>query len=198
MPFHIIIHKKIVSCLFSCRAMRLLLISNHAVLQTYHMISPRCCRLNLWTFCNPSTSDLTGQTMTETVKFHAIVANAIDYSRPVARGVQGVRHTKSAESSTFSHKVGHKWGFCRRAKGARFKKSTFGVKRSTFWWFSPPQIQSWLQALTTVTIVDSRWSKNLWSSRSYHVLKPYDFTDAENYNCGPSLIQVCHVFQDIP
>ena len=47
-------------------------------------------------------------------------------SRPVARG-GGVRCNppKSAKRSTFSHKVGQKWGFCRRVRGVRFKKVHF-------------------------------------------------------------------------
>ena len=53
--------------------------------------------------------------------------------RPVARGV-GVRGCdapppKSAKRSAFSHKVAQKWGFCRRVKGVKSKKSTFRVQK---------------------------------------------------------------------
>ena len=47
---------------------------------------------------------------------------------------------KSAKRSTFSHKVGQKWGFCRRVRGGEVQKSPlFGSKRSTFSGFRTPQ-----------------------------------------------------------
>ena len=56
-------------------------------------------------------------------------------SRPVARGCGGcdAPPPQSAKRSTFSHKVGQKWGFCRRVRGGEVQKSPlFGSKRSTF------------------------------------------------------------------
>ena len=55
--------------------------------------------------------------------------------RPVARGCD----PKSAKRSTFTHKMGQKWRFCRRVKGGgvRFKKSTFGVQKVHFWGVPP-------------------------------------------------------------
>ena len=48
---------------------------------------------------------------------------------------------KSAKRSTFSHKVGQKWGFCRRVWGWGSESPLFGSKRSTFWGFrTPPKI----------------------------------------------------------
>ena len=71
--------------------------------------------------------------------------------RPVAGGgggggggdAEGVMHPQSAKRSTFSHKMGLKWGFCRRVKGVRFKKSTFWSKRSTFWRSHTPPKKNW-------------------------------------------------------
>ena len=60
--------------------------------------------------------------------------------RPVARGCGGCdAPPKSAKRSTFSHKVGQKWGFCRRVRGVRFKKVHFlGPKGPLFWGPAPP------------------------------------------------------------
>ena len=41
-------------------------------------------------------------------------------------------HPKSAKRSTFCHKVGQKWHFCRRVIGVRFKKSTIWVQKVHF------------------------------------------------------------------
>ena len=58
-------------------------------------------------------------------------------SRPVARGCDAP--PKSAKRSTFSHKVGQKWGFCRRVRGVRFKKVHFlGPKDPLFGGPAPP------------------------------------------------------------
>ena len=56
---------------------------------------------------------------------------SIAQCRPVARGYDAP--PKSAKRSTFSHKVGQKWGFCRRVRGVRFKKiHFFGPKGPLF------------------------------------------------------------------
>ena len=56
--------------------------------------------------------------------------------RPVA-----VAPPKSAKRSTFSHKVGQKWGFCRRVRGVRFKKVHFlGPKGPLLGVPHPPKI----------------------------------------------------------
>ena len=48
---------------------------------------------------------------------------------------------KSAKRSTFSHKMGQKWGFCRRVRGVRFKKVHFlGPKGPLFGGPAPPKI----------------------------------------------------------
>ena len=62
---------------------------------------------------------------------------------------------KSAKRSTSGHKVGQKWGFCRRVyKGGEVQKSPlFGSKRSTFWGSRTPQNQSWLQACSQWKVV---------------------------------------------
>ena len=52
---------------------------------------------------------------------------SVDKFRSVNRGVQEVQCTpsKSAKRSTFSHKVGQKWGFCKRVKGDEVQKVHF-------------------------------------------------------------------------
>ena len=62
-------------------------------------------------------------------------------SKPIAKGCNAP--PKSAKRSTFSHKMGQKWGFCRRVKGSEVQKSKyplFGFKRSTFLGSCTPQI----------------------------------------------------------
>ena len=64
---------------------------------------------------------------------------------PVAGGRgAGVRAPpKSAKRSTFSHKVGQEWGFCRRVRGVRFKKVHFlGPKDPLFGGLAPPPPKS--------------------------------------------------------
>ena len=64
---------------------------------------------------------------------------------------QGVQHTtsnlqKGPLLATKTVKVCQKWGFCRRAKGVRFKKSTLGPKGRLFGGSTPYQNQPWLRA----------------------------------------------------
>ena len=64
-------------------------------------------------------------------------------SRPVARGVcRGATHPlKSAKRSTFSHKMGKKWGICKRVKGGEVQKVNFlGPKGPHFGGSAPPKI----------------------------------------------------------
>ena len=43
---------------------------------------------------------------------------------------RGAMHPpKSAKRSTFNHKMGQKWGVCKRVKGMRFRKFTLWVQK---------------------------------------------------------------------
>ena len=69
--------------------------------------------------------------------------------RPVARGGT-MQPPKSAKRSTSVHKMGQKWGFCRRVKGGEVQKVHFlGPKCPLFGVPPPPQKkkknQSWLR-----------------------------------------------------
>ena len=56
----------------------------------------------------------------------------------------------------FMPQSGPKWGFFRRVKGVRFKKSTFlSPKGLLSGGFTPPQNQSWLRSC-----LQNNWSKN--------------------------------------
>ena len=58
-----------------------------------------------------------------------------------SQGVQGCNAPpKSAKRPTFSHKMGQKWGFCKRVKGVRFKKSTFLVQKGPHFWGPAPPV----------------------------------------------------------
>ena len=72
--------------------------------------------------------------------FYELACQNISENRPVARGVRGCdAPPKSAKRSTFSHKVGQKWGFCRRVKGGEVQKVHFlGSKGPLFWGPVPP------------------------------------------------------------
>ena len=77
-------------------------------------------------------------------------------SRPVAGGVRGCDAPhKSAERSTFSHKVGQKWGFCRRVRGGEVQKSQL------FEGSAPPQNRSWLRAWGQVEHILTTYMANL-------------------------------------
>ena len=70
-------------------------------------------------------------------------------TRPVVRGGAGgaTHHPKSPKRSTFSHKMGQKWVFCRRVKGDEVQKVHFlGPKGPLFGGTAPPLNRSWLRA----------------------------------------------------
>ena len=81
--------------------------------------------------------------------------------RPVARGYD--TPPKSAKRSTFSYKMGQKWGFCRRVKGVRFKKSTFWVQKVHFLGVPhPPKIDpGYGPANTGHRLLTCKFSSNL-------------------------------------
>ena len=85
------------------------------------------------------------------INAHVISVTKYSTARPVARGggVQGVHppQKKSGKRSTFCHKVGQKWGFCRRVEGGEVQKVHFvGPKGPLLGGSAPPQIRSWLRA----------------------------------------------------
>ena len=47
---------------------------------------------------------------------------------------------QASKRSTLSFKRGKKWDFCRRVKGVRYKKSTFGVQKVLSFWVPHPKI----------------------------------------------------------
>ena len=60
----------------------------------------------------------------QTYNQHLNWSGIVQSSRPVA-GRWGNAPPKSAKRSTFSHKMGQKWGLCRRVKGGEVQKVHF-------------------------------------------------------------------------
>ena len=91
---------------------------------------------------------LLGHSLHSVVKKHAVPRSrkstgqiflSCGFCRPVARGCDAP--PKSAKRSTFSHKMGQKWGFCSGVEGVRFKKFTFWIQKVPFFGVPhPPKI----------------------------------------------------------
>ena len=94
-------------------------------------------------------------------------------------GAGGAMHPpKSAKRSTFSHKMGQKWGFCRRVKGVRFKKSSLWVQKVHFFGVPhPPKIDpGYGPAFIPVIPMESAWGWQL-HTHSWRTQKILLFTE---------------------
>ena len=86
---------------------------------------------------------------------HGITQPSLFFSDIVVPRPVVVRRTsQSAKRSTFSHKMGKKWGVCKRVKGVRFKKYTFWVQKVHILGVPhpPPPNRSWLRTWSYIPL----------------------------------------------